>query len=205
VLEDYEKAFKVLNTSNNIVFASFYSLLDDLDRKGISYSIILRSFGEEVFEVKTEINAIYKMIFNRMGEFHDGKLFLEENEPLNDPRVIYNQLRRIEHTAIQDDWKYWNAHKKSARQSKPFYIDSQDADTLSIFLDDKINEHESTKNIIGPLDVSTGQAVPIEDLVESGQAVRVDTLEAILDTHYYINQIEKALQKHALKQKKSKE
>lgn len=198
-LEDYETALMTLNTSQGMVFPSFYSLLNDLNKKDISYSIILRSFGDEVFEVKTEINRVHKMMFNQMAKFREGKLLLEESELIENPWKIYNQLRHIKHIAIHDDWNYWNSHGEFAKQGKPFYINKEDTHTLSIFFDDNIRENDSIKNIIAPLDAKTGELIPIEALILSGQAVRVDTLKAILNDDYYINCIEEAIYKHSLR------
>ncbi len=49
------------------------------------------------------------------------------------------------------------------------------------------------KNIIAPMDATTGDAISVEELVRSGQAVRVDTWEAIMDSDYYIKRLEEAL------------
>ncbi len=111
--------------------------------------------------------------------------------------AIYSQLQHIGHIAIHDDWSYWSAHGMAARQGKPFYIDRDDAETLTIFFDDNIIEDDQIKNIISPLDAHTGEVISIEDLVESGQAVRVDTLEAILNDDYYIDRVKEALIKHS--------
>lgn len=196
VLLDYENVLTKLSTSNSTIFNSFYSLLNHLDQKEISYSVILRSFGEEVFEVKDEINTLYKMIFNQMGQFCEGSLILEGNKLIEGSNAIYTQLRRIEHIAIHDDWNYWNKNMMSAKNGKPFYIDHGDNETLSIFFDDNINENDSNFNIIAPLNAATGELISIEELVESGQAVRVDTLKAILNDNYYINHVEEAFQKN---------
>lgn len=201
VLQDYETALKVLKSSNSAIFPSFYSLLEDLDKKGISYSIILRSFGEEVFDVKTEINTIYKMLFNQTGKFREGNLLLQESESIEGSWTVYNQLRRIEHTAIHDDWNYWTVHGESTMQGKPFYIDREDNETLSIFFDDNIREDDSIKNIIAPLDARTGKLIPIKELIQSGQAVRVETLKAILNPDYYIDCVKEAIYKHSLTHK----
>lgn len=192
VLQEYEKAISVLNNSASIIFPSFYSLLSDLDSQGISYTIILRSFGEEVFDVKNEISAMSKIIFNRTGIFREGKLYLE-NESLEDPYEIYHLLRRIGHIAIQDDWNYWNAHRMSAEYGKPFYIDKEDNDTLPIFFDDNINNTNSANNIIAPLDPSRGVFISMGELIESRQAVQVDTLQAILKDDYFINCVRAAI------------
>lgn len=196
ILQDYEDVLAALNTSNGIVFNSFYFLLNHLDKNEISYSIILRSFGEEVFEVKEEINALHKMLFSQTGQFCEGKLILEGNKLIEGSSTIYTYLRRIEHIAIHDDWNYWYRNKMSAKEGKPFYIDYEDNETLSIFFDDNINENDSHSNIIAPLNAATGELISIEELVESGQAVRVDTLKAILNDNYYINHVEEAIQKN---------
>ncbi|HEV8052540.1 MAG TPA: hypothetical protein VGP47_08595 [Parachlamydiaceae bacterium] len=197
VLKDYESALTMLNTSNSIIFPSFYSLLNDLDQKGTSYSIILRSYGEEIYEVRDEIDAVYKKIFNQSGKFRKGKLFIGNNESLDSSQAIYNQLRRIDHTAIHDDWKYWNAHNMSSAYGKPFYVDKDDKETLCIFFDDNISLKGSSRNIIAPMDAATNAIIPVKELVESGQAVSVDTLKAVLDLDYYIDLVEQALEKHS--------
>lgn len=198
IVQEYENVLKSLNASTGKVFNSFYSLLNHLDQKEISYSVILRSFGEEVMEVKDEVNTLHKPIFNQTGQFREGTLILEGTK-IEGSNAIYTHLRRIDHTAIHDDWNYWNKNKKSATMGKPFYIDQTDNETLSIFFDDNINENDSNTNIIAPLNAANGELISIENLVESGQAVRVDTLKAILDNNYYINHVEAAIQKHRLK------
>lgn len=198
VLQEYTDVLTVLSTSNGAVFNSFYSLLNHLDQKEISYSVILRSFGEEVFEVKDEINTLHKMLFSQTGQFCEGSLLLDGNKLIEDSDAIYTQLRRIEHTAIHDDWNYWNKNKMAAKNGKPFYIDRKDNETLSIFFDDNIDENDSKFNIIAPLNVANGELISIEELVESGQAIRVDTLKAILNDNYYINHVEEAIQKNRL-------
>lgn len=200
ILQDYENVLTTLNTSNGSIFNSFYSLLNHLDQNKISYSVVLRSFGKEVFEVKDEINKLYKMIFNQTGQFHQGSLILEGNQ-LIEGDAIYKKLRKIEHIAIHDDWGYWSKNKMSSKFGKPFYIDQKDHQILSIFFDDNINENDANYNIIAPLDAATGTLIPIEKLVASGQAVRVDTLKAILNNNYYIKHVAEAIEKHSLKHK----
>lgn len=85
-----------------------------------------------------------------------------------------------------------NAHQGSAEQGKPFYFNSEDQEILSIFFDDNIGDSDE-KNIIAPLDIATGEKVSIKTLLESKQAVGVDTLEAILNQSYYIERLQEAL------------
>lgn len=194
-LQDYETALAILETSQGDVFPSFYRLLDYLDGEKISYSIILRSFGEELLDIRDEINRNHKEMFLLTGHFEKGKLLLEEGKQIDDPNAAYQLLRRIKHIAIQDDWKHWNAYGMTAKAGKPFYIDRRDRETLSIFFDDNIRKNDSVKNIILPLDIVTGEIIPIEELVQLGRVVCVDTLRAILDIDYYKNLVKEALDK----------
>lgn len=202
-LKEYNAALDALFSFPSQVFLSFYRLIDYLDQNKISYSIILRSFGEEVFEVKDEINIFREDFFKRTGKFREGALYLDDGTKLENPISIYNGFRRMEHAAINDDWSNWDAHSESIEQGKPFYIDTDDAETLPIFFDDNISEDDSKKNIIAPLDPKTGKLIPIENLVQSGQAIKVDTLQAILNPDYYINCVQRALEKHPLQKLKT--
>lgn len=67
----------------------------------------------------------------------------------------------------------------------------QKSEVLSLFFDDNLDE-----NIVSLIDVTTGEPIAIETLVKSGQAIRVNTLEAILDRDYYLKQVERALALH---------
>lgn len=193
VSHDYKEIMAALESSNGIVFPSFYYLLRDLDEKEISYSIVLRSFGEEVIDVKDEINAQQGQMFAVTGNFLRGELVLDRGGNFAASADIYRQFLN-NHAAIRDDWTYWMDHNGASQQGKPFYIDREDRETLSIFFDDNISTQSRNKNIIAPLDIATGVLIPIEELIESGQAVKVDTLEAIENKDYFKNKVEAALQ-----------
>lgn len=196
---DYETALKVLESSQGDIFPSFYRLIEKLNEQQISYSIILRSFGLELFEVKQEINSFHEGLIGRTAEFQKGKLYLDSGEVIEDSYEIYCTLRSIGHIAIHDDWNYWNSHGLAAHQGKPFYVDREDSEILSIFFDDNIDEADSINNIISSLDANTNESIPIEEVVELGLAVRVDTLEAILNDNYFIERVEKAVEKANLR------
>lgn len=195
VLKDYETAMKTLTMSGSIIFPSFYRLLSTLEDKQIAYTIILRSYGVEIFEVGEEINHHYSPIFTQKAEFREGKLVFQDGSIYVNPSEIYSYLRNTTHIAIHDDWYFWNSHAQAIEYGKPFIIDNADSKTLSIFFDDNIEETNMVSNIIAPIDATTGEILGIRDLVDRYQAVKVETLEAILDENYFINCIEKALQK----------
>lgn len=196
---EYEIALKALETSNGIIFPSFYHLIEKLNEQQISYSIILRSYGLELFDVKQEINGFHEGLIGRTAKFRKGKLYLDNGEIIEGGCKIYCTLRSIGHIAIHDDWNYWNSHGLAAHQGKPFYVDREDYETLSIFFDDNIHETDSINNIISPLDAKTEKPIPLEEVVKSGLAVRVDTLEAILNDNYFIERVEEALEKANLR------
>ncbi len=195
-LSDYKSALKVLNSSESTVFPSFYCLIEELNKQQISYSIILRSFGKELLDVRKEINSHCNGMISQTAKFQEGKLYLDNGKVIENGQEIYLALKGIGHVAIGDDWNYWNSHGLTAQHGKPFYIDRSDMKTLSIFFDDHIDETDPIKNIICPLDAKTNQLIPIKELAELGLAVHVETLQAILNKNYFIDHVEKAVANH---------
>ncbi len=194
VASTYHTALNILQESGGKVFPSFYRLINELDKKDISYSIILRSYGVEVFEVAEEIKLFQNKVFSRFGTFREGKLSTMESEKMHEePYAVYEVLRSSGHLAIQDDWKHWVKGKMEGKYGKPFYIDQEDPDTISFFFDDNIYLDDRKENIVAPINAKTGEVIPISSLITSSQIVSVDTLEAILDENYFLDLIEKAL------------
>lgn len=190
VFSIYQTALSKLQNGNGRVFPSFYHLVNYLDQTEISYTLILRSFGTEVYEIAAEINSHYPNKFQHSGKFDRGTLILGEWQAKS-PREIYTLLRSLSHMAINDDWVYWNKGAQASQYAKPFLIDTSDNKTLGIFFDDNIDLSNSSKNIIAPIDVTTGRQIPVKDL--PNQVVQVDTLEAILNDNYFIERVQKAL------------
>jgi hypothetical protein len=197
IMRDYLTALTILDSYEGMVFPSFYCLLDFLDEEQIPYSIILRTMGGERAEVQEEIEQRRSLAFVR-GKFLEGSLIIEGEEPISNPSAIYQRLKKVENAAILDDWAFWNAHQGESAQGKPFYVDQEDKEILPIFFDDNISK--SSKSIIAPMDSITGELIPIEELMESGQAVCVDTWEAILNPNYYIDLVKGAMKKHVSRQ-----
>lgn len=196
VVKEHDDVLLVLRGSEGRVFPSFYRLLAELDEKQISYSIILRSFGLEIFEIRSEMEAFYNLNFDHSGKFSGGILHLEGLEPLTCHQEIYKILKSRGHIAIQDDWNHWAAYGFSSKYAKLFVYDPDDHETLSIFFDDNILNEEVT-NIIAPSHATGGDAASISELAERGQLVRVDTLQAILDDNYYVKAVQNAMQKQS--------
>ena len=191
----YKTLFCKLYESKSPVFASFYKLLGMLDGEGYCYTLILRSYGEEVYDIAKEINKHYRPLFKGEGHFKKGHLFIQ-NKELNHPQEIYQFFKHSPSLAIRDDWNYWSFGKLATLYAKPFLVDSSDKSTLSLFFDDNINQNEE-QNIISPIDVQTGKKLSIQSLINKYQAVPVNTMEAILNDNYYIQLVNKAIETHA--------
>lgn len=190
----FDDVLNVLKQAKGNIFPSFYQLISELDQKGISYTLFLRSFGHEVFEVKSEINSFCGNLIKIDGKFRKGILYLDGKEPLKDPQIIYDFFFLKQHAAIHDDWPHWMEGKMHPKQGKPFYLDPEDNDTLAIFFDDNIKIDSPEENIISPIHAKTGKSIPLSSLIESKQLVSVNTLQAILNKRYYIKLVEEALE-----------
>ena len=190
-----DAARQVLQNAKGDVFPSFYRLIDELDKRELSYSIILRSFGEEVFDVADKIESFSSISFSQNGEMHQGSLCILEKE-YESPQAIYKVFTEHGNLAIRDDWNSWMLGGKKPEYGKPIFINSEDTATLSMFLDDNIVLDDNPDyNIVGPKDSKTGIPIPASTLANSGQLVRVNTLNAILDENYFVKQIDTALEK----------
>ncbi|MFI0435668.1 MAG: hypothetical protein ACH350_08105 [Parachlamydiaceae bacterium] len=194
VAEEFNHLVKQLRDVH--IFPAFYRLIAELDRRGISYTLFLRSFGREVFEIKEEMNATLSQRFEVEGMFRQGVLYLNGQEPIETAEEIYAFFSSKKHAAIHDDWHYWMKGEMYAEYGKPFYLDLEDRNTLALFFDDNIKVDSFEKNIIGPLSRSTGESLSISSLLKSNQMIFVDTIEAILNENYFIEKIDQALQEH---------
>lgn len=196
VLEEFTLLLKTLENSQGNIFPSFYRLISELNQNKIPYTIFLRSFGKEVFEIKNEINAVCDNLFKRDGIFQRGTLCLDDQEILSEAQTIYDFFCSKQHAVIRDDWSYWVEGRMEAKYGKPLYIDQANKDILTLFFDDNIKLGSSVENIIAPLDPKTGELIFIPALIQSKQAISVNTLEAILNEHYYIELVKEALRFH---------
>lgn len=193
VHDKFEKLKALLEKNSHGIFASFYKLIEELETRHISYSIILRSFGSEVYAIADSIHEIYPFIDMQKGQFNQKTLLLGESTA-EDYHEIYQLMRNQGHTAIQDDWQLWADHEFKSAYGKPFYIDSRDPEVLSIFFDDNVQNNQEF-NIVAVHDFSSEGFLSIQELKQSGQLVQVDTLKAIEDENYFWKCVKQAILK----------
>ena len=105
----YDQALSKLNQQEGMIFPSFYKLLDYLEERGISYTLVFRTFGGDAPEVAAELNA-------RLGEG-----FLTDIRPVTDREEFYDFLKTADHhVAINDDWDTWYAHNERVTMENLF-------------------------------------------------------------------------------------
>ena len=157
-----------------LIFPSFYKLIDWLEKSNESYTLVFRTFGTDLDRIIEELGwdipkAAYK----------DGKLHTNDGV-IATPQEALAYLKAHKWIGVRDDYFYWNGHNELKEFGKQFPSDSR-----SIFFDDNI-EMDSEINIVAPIDVATGLALPVLPLIEQGVLVPVITVDAILDEDYFI-------------------
>lgn len=169
-----------------IIFQSFFNLIIYLENANINYSIILRSFGQELGTVTQEMVDRAGIRFEWKGRFIAGALHLTshttgERIVLNSLQEMYAFFKTHKNIYIRDDFKLWNDNHEQAEFGKLFPVDLADTAVKTIFFDDNADE-----SIINPRAVSSGEFMCSNDLGGSAAVYLVDTLQAIENDHYFI-------------------
>lgn len=193
VTAEYQRLFSKLPKSPENVLESFYCLIAQLEKSGLNYSIVLRTFGSDSDSVVSEINKRMGYQFFKKSAFFKKDILITEEGPLASIKEIYSYLSSPHNKVIQDDYEWWNSHGKKTAYGKPLYIDSDNKDILHLFFDDHIKDHFSQKNIVKAIDVNTGNLLSKEQLTSIKCLIKADTVQAILNEDYYIKQIKKIL------------
>lgn len=170
------------------VFKSFPNLITYLKDRKYSFSVILRTFGDDLSWVSQELEK-YGLNFIH-GSFHEGVLHLNDSV-FKEPVKMISAFERGKHYAIQDSHGWWEQHNQKEKGGKPFPIDIADKNVLSIFFDD--NANSSKRQILNV--IPFGEKTNLNDLIKMGRVVAVDPLKAIMEENYFIDAFETALKK----------
>lgn len=201
---DVNKTITAIDTAKNIkgskgntlVFPSFYKLVAFMDEQGVEYSIVLRTFGKDLGEVVSEIEAkTNKVFFDQYPKFVSGKLHVDD-EVLSSPEAIYSYFSTAKHVAVQDEYSWWVSHGKKTLYGKPFYVNLKDESTIHIFFDDNISTNDKDSSIVASFDAVLGKQLSARELAEKGLLHEVDTSDAALNENYYIEKINEVINKH---------
>ena len=169
-----------LKRQQTLVFPSFYRLIDHLERRGIPYTIVLRTFGRDLRPVMTEIHHLRPhIVFMTRGHFQNETLIIKGGH-LRGPKAFFRFLKKSGHAAIQDDYFWWRCHGRKSRYGKPFPFNRQDPETISLFFDDHADR------LVGPFDLTHNQWLETKIAIREGLLFPVDTIEALINDDYYI-------------------
>lgn len=201
VQEKYEKSLEkctLLDEGKRVykVFPSFFSLLEKLRSLNIPFTIIFRTFGEDLKSVKEEIEKHPSGIqITRFYQF-SGKVLTnaEKDVSIDQATDIFQTIvSSEEHLAIQDDWKSWNTDQEKGQSGKPFFYDpSRQVQVLSLFFDDNITG-DREYDIIHPCPISKIKADTTQSLIDKKLLFPVSTIDAILDENYFTNKVLEAM------------
>lgn len=189
VNQKYIELLNSLSIAKTNIFPSFIKLINTLNNENINYSILLRSFGHDLEDVVSLISSeIPNFHFNERAFFQNGKLQTEQ-QLITQPAEIYNYINSHGHMVIQDDWSWWTSHDAHKEYGKPFFTNTEDNHTLSLFFDDNIKIDSTNQNILAPYDIGIESTLDIDFLIKENKIIKVDTIKAILDQNYFIDKV----------------
>lgn len=174
------------------LFRSFKKLIEKVNE---NMTIVIRTFGRDLREM---VDLIGKEKFTLWGRFskgqfsrldpekleidQDGKLCPSEDTIESDSDLIA-ELAKHRFVAIQDDYRFWADHKRSAQSAKPFPLGDDQFRTL--FFDDCLDKANDQKSIVTPRPWKS-----IAELICEQRLFPVDTLSAVMDEDYFINKLQ---------------
>lgn len=184
-LPELEDEFEKISTKvkQQTLFPSFLFCIKVLKEAQVNFSLILRTFGDDLNDVVSHIQEQFPHTEFVRGVIQKGSLQIADINHL-DPLKWSEFLKKHQWVAIKDDWSYWKDLDCKEEGGKPFPVISKDFFTHSLFFDDNIEEPTaSRKNIIAPIGMS------FNDLWKKKQLIKVDTVEAIFNDFYFLNEI----------------
>ena len=171
------------------IFASFIALIEYLEKNNIKFSVIFRSFGNDVDNIIAELKER-----TSLKSFSRSELSREYLNNLNaaEAAKMLSTINPGEHGAWQDNWPYWNQKSETFEGGKPFLIDFNHPNQIAMFFDD----HAKNKQIICVKPTQEGnfnQRLLQEKLIDAGRIVPVKKLNASEENNYFIEKVNLAL------------
>lgn len=158
---DFGRGINVLRESPLL----FYRALVDeqVDDKENADDTFGTSFGDEYrIQIASGYKAVYGALMKKLDEGYRG-------------------------IAIRDDYDFWKGHSEDDISGKPLLLpDDSATQDLHIFFDDNIFRRRS--HIVDPRSLAMGANLSYQE-VAGRHIMRVDPIQVILDTDYYINAI----------------
>jgi hypothetical protein len=180
VYHDFLNLRATLLKNKGHLFASFIKLLSELQIRQIPFTLVLRSFGNDIPAVRQELND-HLIEIKDVGYFKGPTLHLQSRQ-LQCPQEIIQSLQSGHHQAWKDDWDYWHKNHHEGLYGKPFYLSEKQP--LSLFFDDKAFEKDIVH--IQRIDM---KEMSKEEAILNKYLFAVDTLQAIRDENYFCDRV----------------
>lgn len=180
----YNESICAVEKNGSALFPSFYELVDHLSGHNDSFTIFFRTFGNDLDWVTQQVKSRYPearipMVFSKSGcLYHEGKEITL--------RDLYTLGMKHTFVAVQDDFSYWNSHNEKSSFGKIMPIDETHT---CLFFDDNIDEANEQTNIVYPVDIHTSTPCSLFEHIHNGSIVRVNTLDALMNEHFFIEKL----------------
>lgn len=193
IKSEYDTIMKVVDPAQGSVVPAFFKLIDYLEENKASYSIVLRTFGNDLDHIVKEIEAKCHLRFIRDVHINEeGFMHVNGNLHVNAAEML-EVIKPGMHFACQDNYKRWRNKKHAHEGGKPFPIAR---DKLTLFFDD----HCLDKNILhviydeGFVSAEVSQRELQNQLIHLGRIVPVNILEAVIhNSNYFVEKLQVAI------------
>lgn len=186
--EEYRKLSEIYANNNGKIIPSFISLINFLDQENISYSVVLRTFGNDLNDVIHELENKTSLTFTTILSINEDGHMQVANKTLKTPEEMLEAFKPGQHYACQDNYSRWKSAMHAHAGGKPFPLCDE---RITVFLDD----HSIDKQILNVICVNKlatyniEQAALQKELIRLGRIVPVDTYSASLDPNYFIDKV----------------
>ncbi|MCH9614338.1 MAG: hypothetical protein SP1CHLAM54_17040 [Chlamydiia bacterium] len=169
----FDQVMEKMETIQDAPFPSFLKFMDYLKDKDVH--LVFRTFGKDFEKLGLEFETPVQY-----GKFIEGALHFG-GEIYHEPSEWHQIFTSSRYFMIQDDFPYWHSHDEHASFGKPFIAINSDECTSLFFDDNIVPNGEMERSIVMPFGASS------KELIDQGQLIPVDTLQAIMDDDYFIN------------------
>lgn len=190
-LEDFAKI--KASCANGMLFQSFVNFIHYLEnQQDFDYSIVLRTFGQDLKEAVDEIEAKTSLTLDaHHGTFKNGELVTQETI-CKSPKEMHEWFKQYKFSTTQDEYAHWAQHGEKADYGKIFPVADKYTDDMSIFFDDN-----ATKNIVSAAPLygeGIDQKKMYSMLFRKGLLVNANAFEAGTNDNYFLERFAYALQ-----------
>lgn len=181
------------NLKKGNIPASFINLVNYLKNNSIKYTIVFRTFGEDIKDLEEELTRRASLKNLVHAKFVDAGLQLNSGRILTTRSSLLETIKPFQHQAWQDNFKIWQESGESYQGAKPYPFNESHPTIDTIFFDDKVDKKILRVELHD--DKEMNQLYPQKSLqwllARKGFLVPVNTYDVCVDNNYFIDRVEK--------------